>query len=90
MDNKRIIYPLDDGSVVVLIPALNNAINPITGQWIPLIKITDELPIGFRLVTPEDIAMKDVPAGKPFQIVDVQDLPTDRSARNAWEYADGN
>ena len=30
------------------------------------------------------IAIKDVPAGKPFKIVDASDIPTDRSARDAW------
>jgi len=34
----------------------------------------------------EAIAAKDVPAGKPFKIVDVSDIPTDRTFRNAWEY----
>jgi hypothetical protein len=34
----------------------------------------------------EEIAAKDVPAGKPFKIVDVSDIPTDRTFRNAWEY----
>ena len=37
-------------------------------------------------LTIEEIAAKDVPAGKPYQIVDVADLPTDRTFRNAWEY----
>jgi hypothetical protein len=36
----------------------------------------------------EEIAAKDVPAGKPFKIVDVADIPTDRTFRNAWEYAE--
>jgi hypothetical protein len=35
----------------------------------------------------EAIAAKDVPAGKPFKIVDVADIPTDRTFRNAWEFA---
>lgn len=35
----------------------------------------------------EDIAAKDVPAGKPFKIVDAADIPADRTFRNAWEYA---
>ena len=35
----------------------------------------------------EAIAAKDVPAGKPYKIVDVADIPTDRTFRNAWEYA---
>ena len=37
--------------------------------------------------TIEELAAKDVPAGKPYQIVDVADIPTDRTFRNAWEYA---
>ena len=32
----------------------------------------------------EAIAIKDVPAGKKFKIVDASDVPTDRSQRNAW------
>jgi len=39
-------------------------------------------------LTIEQIAAKDVPAGKPFKIVDVDDIPTDRTFRNAWEYAE--
>lgn len=34
----------------------------------------------------EAIALKDVPEGKPFKIVDVSDIPEDRTFRNAWEY----
>ena len=33
------------------------------------------------------IAAKDVPPGKPYQIVDVADIPSDRTFRGAWEYA---
>jgi len=36
--------------------------------------------------TIEELAAKNVPAGKPFKIVDVADIPTDRTFRNAWEY----
>jgi hypothetical protein len=36
--------------------------------------------------TIEQLAAKDVPAGKPYKIVDVSDIPTDRTFRNAWEY----
>ena len=39
-------------------------------------------------LTIEEIAAKDVPAGKPFKIVDVDDIPSDRTFRNAWEYAE--
>jgi len=39
-------------------------------------------------LTIEEIAAKDVPAGKPFKIIDTADVPTDRTFRNAWEYAE--
>lgn len=38
-------------------------------------------------LTIEEIAAKDVPVGKPYKIVDVADIPTDRTFRNAWEYS---
>lgn len=38
-------------------------------------------------LTIEEIAAKDVPVGKPYKIVDVSDIPTDRTFRNAWEYS---
>jgi hypothetical protein len=30
------------------------------------------------------IAIKDVPVGKPFKIVDAADIPSDRTFREAW------
>ena len=60
--NQRIIYPIDNGGVAIIIPA------PDCG------------------LTIEEIAVKDVPAGKSYKIVDVADIPTDRTFRNAWEY----
>ena len=60
--NQRIIYPNDNGGVVILIPAIECGL------------------------TIEEIAAKDVPQGKPYKIVDVADIPTDRTFRNAWEY----
>ena len=35
--------------------------------------------------TIEEIAAKDVPAGKPYKIVDAADIPSDRTFRSAWE-----
>lgn len=35
-------------------------------------------------LTIEEIAAKDVPAGKPFEIVDVSDIPENRDFRDAW------
>jgi hypothetical protein len=37
-------------------------------------------------LTIQEIAMKDVPEGKTYKIVDVTDIPEDRTFRNAWEY----
>ena len=52
---KRILYPSDNGGVVIVIP-------------------TESL----------ELAMKDIPSGKPYLIVDAADIPTDRTFRNAW------
>jgi hypothetical protein len=60
--NQRIIYPTDDGGVVVIIPA-------------------DECGLSI-----EEIAAKDVPAGKPYEIVDVSEIPEDRTFRGAWTW----
>jgi len=36
----------------------------------------------------EAVAAKDVPAGKPYKIVDAADIPSDRTFRAAWEYVE--
>ena len=59
---KRIIYPNDDGSVAIIVPA----------------------DCGLSI---EEIASKDVPEGKQYKIVDIADIPSDRTFRNAWEYS---
>lgn len=35
-------------------------------------------------LTAREVAEKWVPTGQPFKIVSVEDIPADRSARNAW------
>ena len=53
---------------------------------------TDEGGVAIVIPTPEAletygimaIAVKDVPAGKPFKIVSAADIPSDRSQRDAW------
>ena len=64
MEEKRIIYPTNNGGVAIIIPA------PECG------------------LTIEEIAAKDVPVGKPYKIVDVADIPSDRTFRDAWEYTE--
>lgn len=56
--DKVILYPNDDGSLVLVIPCDCG-------------------------ITVEEIARKDVPAGKPFLIVDRADLP-DAAYVDAW------
>jgi hypothetical protein len=36
--------------------------------------------------TMEVLAQAKVPEGTPYKIVDVADIPSDRTFRNAWEY----
>lgn len=55
---KLIMYPADNGAVMIVVPL-------------------GELPI-------EQVALKDVPAGKPFKYVDQEQLP-DHTFLAAWE-----
>jgi hypothetical protein len=36
-------------------------------------------------LTIEQIAAKDVPTGKPYKIVYVEDIPSDRTERDLWD-----
>lgn len=50
------------------------------------------LETGIAVISPtgelslEETALKDVPTGVKYKIIDVSDLPSDRDFRNAWEY----
>jgi len=37
-------------------------------------------------LTIEQIALKDVPTGKPYKIIDASEVSSDRTFRDAWEY----
>jgi len=42
---------------------------------------------GVSIIVPAEsveAAMKDIPSGKPYRIVNASDIPTDREFRNAW------
>ena len=47
---------------------------------------------GIAVMTPtgdlsvDETALKDVPSGVKYKIIDASDLPEDRDFRNAWEY----
>ena len=45
-------------------------------------------PEALQFMTIEQIALKDVPANTPYKIVDVSEIPSDRTFRNAWEYVE--
>jgi ribosomal protein S12 len=45
-------------------------------------------PEALQSMTIEQIAEKDVPTGLRYKIVDVSEIPTDRTFRNAWEYVE--
>ena len=57
---------------------MNRIIYPNSEGGISIIIPTGELPI-------EEVAKKDVPAGVPYLFASVEDIPSDRSFRNAWE-----
>lgn len=45
---------------------------------------------GVAIIVPAvsvELAIKDIPEGKTYQIVDVSEIPSDRAFRNAWEYS---
>jgi len=63
---------------------MNRIIYPNDDGGVSIIIPTPE---ALETMTIEEIAAKDVPAGKPFKIVDVSDIPSDRTFRNAWEYS---
>ena len=69
----RIIYPNNEGGLSVLIPA---------PKFLAQLDGSEEE----KLL---HIAHKDLPTGTPFEIVEDDYVPSDRSFRNAWEYVAG-
>lgn len=53
-----------------------------TETGVAIIHPTGELPIG-------EVARKDVPAGVPYRIVNDDEVPSDRTFRNAWKDDNG-
>lgn len=49
-----------------------------------VLAIITPVPDALQRYSIEQIALKDVPTGKPFKIIDSADLPTDKSMRAAW------
>lgn len=55
-------------------------IYPNDGGWVSVVNPAVECDLSI-----EDIAKKDVPAGKPYYIIDESMLPTDNAFFEAWE-----
>ena len=68
------IIYLQENGVVAIISPLLNDVNPATN----------------KIYTIEEIAKKDVPTGKKYNIIDDSDVPTDRSFRDAWTVDESN
>ena len=59
---------------------------------------TDEGGVAVIIPSPEAVALyginaiakKDVPAGKPYKIINASDIPDDRSQRSAWTVNDAD
>lgn len=50
------------------------------------ISIVIPAPEALTTMTIEEIAVKDIPEGKEYHIVDVSEIPTDRTFRGAWTW----
>jgi hypothetical protein len=48
---------------------------------VAIVRPTEEALLEYSI---DAIAKKDVPAGKPYKIIDASEIPTDRSMRDAW------
>ena len=73
--NSRIIYPTDDGGVAVIIPAAE------CGLTIEEIAAKDVPPV---VVMQDGVVVSSTP--RPFEIVDVSEVPSDRTFRGAWSW----
>ena len=71
---QRIIYPTDEGGVAVIVPA-------DCGLTIEEIAAKDVPPV---VVMQDGVVVSSTP--RPFEIVDVADIPSDRTFRGAWSW----
>jgi len=94
MTNQRIIYPTEGGGVAVIIPApeyvAQHGIEAVAAKDVP--PITRRIPTGLFAIdedTGESYELHDeVVEPRPYKIVSVDDIPSDRTWRAAWEYVE--
>lgn len=90
--NQRIIYPNDDGGVSIIVPA------PECGLTIEELAAKDIPPIvryeGTGVFEKDEDTgemyetQREIQEPRPYKIVDVANIPSDRTFRNAWEYSE--
>lgn len=89
---KRIIYPTPDGGVAVIVPApdCGLTIEQIAAKDVPV--FTRQIPTGVFETDPDTGERYEVHQivveQAPYRIVDVSEIPVDRTFRDAWEYAE--
>ena len=81
-DARRQVLVSEAVYQTVTVPATENEPEHEVQELVSLAVYRDETDEEFMAW----IAAKDVPAGKPYKIVDVTDIPSDRTFRSAWEY----
>lgn len=91
MSNKRIIFQNDDGGVSVIIPSdeaeTKFGLDAIAKKDVPaLLKFFGTGTFDVDALTGESYEVGEWRlVGRPYKIIDVSDLPTDRVLRDAWE-----
>jgi hypothetical protein len=95
--NKRIIYKTAEGGVAILIPAPEARKQVLVSEAVYETQQDEEgndiqvlvSEAVYRDETDEEflawVAAKDVPDGIEYKVVDVSEIPEDRTFRNAWE-----
>lgn len=93
MTNQRIIYPTDDGGVAIIVPApeyvAQHGIEAVAAKDVPPLIV--RVPTGEFAIDDEGETYeleRDVEQPRPYKIINVSDVPTDRTFRAAWEYVE--
>jgi len=89
---KRIIYPTDDGGVAIVIPTPEAleimTIEEIAAKDIPPIVRYEGTGTFEEFENTGEMyeIQREIKEPRPYKIVNVADIPSDRTFRNAWEY----
>jgi hypothetical protein len=87
---KRIIYQTDDGGVAIIVPApeCELTIEEIAAKDIPPIVRYEGTGVFEKDEDTGEMyeTQREIQEPRPYKIVDVANIPADRTFRNAWEY----